>query len=129
MKRRLTIGAILLGIVLALTMPAGPALAFKPNFDWTYPSGIHIGDVAAVTGAGYMFGVIVVTDGTNTCQLAIYDNTSAAGTKLAPDIHLPATPRTVYVSFNSPVAFSIGIYGDITSAGTCNFTFYYRKQQ
>lgn len=113
-------------IVLLIALLAVPAVAFQPE-EWMHQTATLTADAAAVTGAGYIYGIVIVTDGTNAPTFAVYDNTAGSGTKIVPDLVLTATPRVQTLSLDPSVAFSNGVYVDITlSAGTVAYMVYYR---
>lgn len=116
-------------LALILTMLVSvPCLAFQPD-EWMHQTATLTADSAAVTGAGWLYGVVIVTDGTNAPTIAIYDNTSATGTKLVPDMVLAATPRVQTLSLDPALAFSTGAYVDITlGGGTIAYMVYYRSK-
>jgi hypothetical protein len=116
-----------LAIILCLFF-ASTVFAFQPA-EWMHQTVTLTADAAAVTGAGYIYGIVIVTDGSNAPTFAVYDNTSATGTKIVPDLVLEATPRVQTLSLDPAVAFSNGVYVDLTiSAGTVAYMVYYREK-
>lgn len=87
-------------------------------------------DAACMSVAGYFYGVMVITDGTNSVAVDIYDNTSGSGTKLIPTwtVTTSAASRAATLSMEPPIACNTGIYVDITTAGTVSYIVYYREQ-
>jgi len=115
-----------------LALPAILALALLLcgfHTDYMLQSTEKTADAAIDTGAGYFYGMILATDGTNAVTVDIYDNTSASGTVLVPTfvITTSATDRVRSLSFDPPVAYNNGVYVDITCAGTMSFVGYYRS--
>ena len=83
-------------------------------------------DGAAITGKGSFFGLWIVTDGTNNVTFDIYDNTSAAGTKIIPTTIIDVANGTAQtISFGPGVRYENGIYINLTTAGTVTFKAYY----
>jgi hypothetical protein len=116
-------------IVMLALLFAVPAFAFEPpeymNFTATLTD-----DAAAVTGAGYLYGIVFVTDGSNALAVDVYNSLSAAGTKLVPTLQLAASPRIQTLNFDPPIPYSLGVYVDVTVAGggTIAYMVYYRKR-
>lgn len=107
-------------IVLAVLLVASTAMAQQERV--VQASGVKTADALIATGVGYYHGIFVVTDGTNTCTVTVYDNTSAAGTKIMPSVIVPAAASYgMAYSFNPPRIFRTGLYIDITTSGTCTF--------
>jgi len=108
---------------------AGPAAAFQPE-DWVRQSGIKTSSQTAVSGAGYLYGIMVSTDGTNDVTVVSYDNTAATGTKLHPDwvVTTSASNRAQVLGFDPPVAFNNGVYVSVTTGGTVSYAVYYRAR-
>lgn len=112
-----------------ILLTAGAAWAFVPKI-WVLKSGEKTADTAILSSAGYFSGIVVETDGTNTCTVVLYDNTAGSGTKIAPDwiVQTSSTNKYATLGFDPMVAIDNGIYVDITTAGTCTFEVYYRAQ-
>jgi hypothetical protein len=70
-------------------------------------------DAQVVTGPGRI-GAVVLTPAAAVATLILYDNTSAAGTKL---ITLQAAANGGSVVFLTPFVFSTGVYADIGGSG------------
>ena len=118
-------------VILALVILTSPAWAYTPQ-DFAKYSAVYTADqVSIVTGAGYFFGITVMTDGTNACTVVTYDNTANSGTnKLHPDwvVTTSATDRAKTYSPPFPIGFNTGISVDITCAGTCSFQVLYQDK-
>ena len=87
-------------------------------------SGNKTADALILTGKGVLKDIVLNTDGTNNAAIIIYDGTSATGTTIFTGTCLAAN-ITCVVSLNRRV--SIGIYADITTAGSLAYTIGYRK--
>ena len=113
----------LLGIMLITTS----AYAFNPE-ESLEVSSVLTGDGQAVTGAGYLYGILCANDGANNWTLDLYDNTSAAGTKLVPSLIVTtaATERSSSIWFNQPVNFSVGVWFQTTTSDPDGCIVYYR---
>lgn len=118
----------LMAMCLVLVVASG-AVAFTPA-EFMGQTATLTADAAAVTGAGFLYGVVIVTDGTNAPTIAMYDALSATGTKLVPDLVLTATPRVQTLSLDPALAFNLGVYVDVTvgGGGTIAYMVYYRKK-
>jgi hypothetical protein len=104
---------------------------FIPN-EWMGYSATKTADALIHTGAGYFYGFVVKTDGTNSVTLQIYDGTTTGGTRIGPDF-LCVTSSTnrmcVFGTGDLPIPFSTGLYVDITSSDTTpDYTVFYRGQ-
>jgi hypothetical protein len=78
---------------------------------------------------GFLHGVLVGTDGTNTVTITLYDNASAgSGTKLTPAFTVLGTVGAQMIIFPS-VWCKAGIHATIAVAGggTTEIIFYCRK--
>jgi len=93
-----------------------------------FNSGVQTADALITTGAGYLYGLVVITDGTNALTVAVYDNTSASGVLIVPTLQYPVTPRNNVHWFFPGIQFNLGIYVDITlGAGACAYSVYFQK--
>jgi hypothetical protein len=120
---------VVLSAILILSVPAS-LVAFRPG-EWMNYSAVKTADALIHTGGGYVYGIIVATDGTNDVTVKTYDNTSAAGTKLHPDMvcTTSSSNRMCVLGFSPPVPYSTGVYVDVTlAAGAVAYTVYYRKK-
>lgn len=112
-------------LAIALILMSGMAYAaeVQPR------SGVKTADALVTTGSGTFAGILVVTDGSNTCTVTVYDNTSAASTKLMPTVIVPAAASYgMAYAFNPPLPYYTGIYVDITTSGTCSFDVYFQAK-
>ena len=104
---------------------------FYPK-EWMGYSATKTADALIHTGAGYFYGFVVKTDGTNSVTLQIYDSTTGSGTRIGPDFlcTTSATNRMcVFGTGESHIPFSTGLYFDITSTdATPDYTVFYRGQ-
>lgn len=98
--------------------------------DHMVPTTEQTADALILTGSGYLYGIMVATDGTNAVTVDIYDSTDNSGTVFVPTFVIPtsATDRARTLSFNPPVPYSQGVYVDITCAGTLSYVGYYRSR-
>jgi len=104
--------------ILFFILTAVTTLAF--DTDYAKPSSVYTSDQnAIVSGPGYFYGVIVMTDGTNPVTVEIYDNTSGTGTKIIPDwvATTGEADRSQRLSFYPPLSFNTGLSVDITIGG------------
>jgi hypothetical protein len=116
--------------IVVFAILAGVAFCFEPPA-FMQQTATKTADAACATKAGYLFGVVVVTDGINGPSLDIYDNASgASGNKLVPTLVLAATPRVQTLSLDPPVAYSAGVYVDVTvgGGGSIAYMVYYRNR-
>jgi len=89
----------------------------------------NTGDAAITSGTGYLKGIIVHTDGTNSVTLAVYDNaTAASGNKLLSTVTVTtsASNRTTTIDFKDfECPYFAGIYVDVTTSGTVTYDVYF----
>ena len=126
MKRIIT-----LIMALAVLFPLNLS-AFEPSESITQSSN-QTASASVVAGAGYLYKIVVATDGTNAVTIdGVYDSLTATGTRLIPDnyeVTSSATDRTHTISFeSSPVQFSTGVYVDVSTAGALDYMVYYRDK-
>lgn len=100
---------------------------FQPP-PWAVQSGEQTADALIVEDEGFFYGIIVTTDGTNDVTVAIYDNNTASGTKLIPDVVCAGGTRYHLILFEHPVPFDNGIYVDVTTLGTTSYMVYYQPK-
>lgn len=110
MKKR-----IIFGVAMAVMLICAIAYA-QP---YVSSSGSNAASAVIFTGPGNLHGIVVSTDGTNAATIDVYDNTSAAGTKLVPTwvVTSSATDRTQTLGFYPPVRFEKGCYVNLSVAG------------
>jgi hypothetical protein len=104
------------------------SFAYADSFDIASPS-TQTADAAVMNNAGYLKGFLITPDGTNAVTITFYDNASAAsGTQLTPDMTFAGDGGTQGITFPAYVQCKNGIYADITTAGTVEYTVYYRDR-
>lgn len=83
-------------------------------------------DAAITAIGGYLHGIMLENDGTNACNVIIYDNASAASGLILAKVALPASSAilTQYVTFNNPVSANKGIFVDVTGTGAAYIVYY-----
>jgi len=109
-------------VVIALAM-AVPALAFDP-----VRSSPQTADATITSGKAFFSGFLIQPDGTNDVAVVFYDNTSAAGTKILPDLTFAGDGGTKMISLDNPIECNTGIYIDVTTAGTVGYTVFFVKR-
>ena len=88
-------------------------------------------DSAAVTVPGFLCGIMVVTDGTNSVTVTGTDSsTSASGVSMFPAwvVTTSASNRAQTLTFENVLRFSNGVYIDITTAGTVSYMVYWKNR-
>lgn len=74
-------------------------------------------DGAVFAGRTRLYGVAIITDGTNPADVILYDNAAAAsGTKVY-EGGVQGASRGATVIFDAPVRCNNGLYLDITGTG------------
>ena len=111
--------SIIIGLLLIATVSwAGPNKSIG-----------NTADAAITASSGFLDGLIIHTDGTNSVTVAVYDNaTAASGSKLLSTftVTTSASNRTTTLSFNDfECLFFNGIYVDITTAGSVTYDVYF----
>ncbi len=114
----------ILAIVLGLILLTATAWAVSPQ-----KSVGNTADKAITATGGYLKGIIVHTDGTNSVTLNVYDNaTAASGNKLFSTwtVTTSASNRSATLSFDGQECLFVnGIYVDITTSGTVTYDVYF----
>ena len=99
--------------------------------DRVFYADIQTGSALISTGWTEFHGIVATGDGTNAITVDIYDNTSAAGSKIVPTITFAqsATTKTQAYGVSTPVQCRTGIYVNVSvaGAGTVSYTVYYSK--
>lgn len=86
-------------------------------------------DGVVIASDGYFKGFIITPDGTNDVSIVFYDNASAAsGTKLTPTMTFAGSGGTQGITFPAYIICKNGIYADVTTVGTVEYTTYYRDK-
>lgn len=81
-------------------------------------SGLQTADAAICAIPAALTALTLISDGTNTCSVIIYDNaTTASGTVLAKALLVGAAEGTAHLHFDAPVQASHGLYADVTGTG------------
>ena len=88
-------------------------------------------DAAVTVGSGYLKGLIIHTDGTNSVTFAVYDNaTAASGSKLFSTftVTTSAANRATTISFDDQECLYVnGIYVNLTTSGTVTYDVYFKS--
>jgi hypothetical protein len=86
-------------------------------------------DALITTGAAYFNGIAITGDGTNVITADIHNGLTTAGEKIAPTLHCiqSAAVKTCAFEIDPPVYSGTGIYVNITTSGTIEYTVYYSK--
>ena len=75
------------------------------------------------TGKNRVNALTVLTDGTNSATVEVYDNTSASGTKRVVGKCVGAN-LIQHIIFDNPVLFENGLYVSITGTGATTILFF-----
>lgn len=86
-------------------------------------SGLKTSDAAIMARPGRLLGVELIGDGTNACNVIIYDHASAASGKVLAKLALPAS-GICYVDAQCDVVCNNGIYADVTGTGAAYIVHY-----
>ena len=89
-------------IIFAVLILLGSSLwAYDPE-EWADYSTVKTADALIVTGQGWFYGIMCLTDGTNSVTFDVYDNTSGSGTKLFPSVIYLINTIFYHSGFASP---------------------------
>ena len=79
-----------------------------------------------LTGAGYLYGIAVKTNGVDAVRISAVDGITLSGRSLLPPDY--AFTGSDYISFDShPLPVDTGIYVGASSNGTFSFMAYFRE--
>jgi hypothetical protein len=125
MKKRLTLIFALFAVLVV-----GTVWAFDPpTGHMNYTTTQTADAAAAVTGAGYLYGISCKTDGSNAVTFQIYDSLTASGTRIVQDYicSTSSANRVCVFGWDPPLPFNTGVSVDITSSDTTpDYVVYYR---
>ena len=116
-------------MVMALLLIPLAALCFTPKL-WMRQSTGNTADAAIQTVAGYFYGMIVHTDGTNEVTINVYDeDDTSSGTKIVADwvVTTSSSNRTQSLSYDPPVPYEVGVFVDVSSSGTLSYDVFYHE--
>lgn len=86
-------------------------------------TGVLNADTLIFTGRNRVNAITVLTDGTNSATVELYDNTTNTGSKNVVGKCLGANLINHFI-FENPVLFENGIYADVTGTGATYIVFY-----
>jgi hypothetical protein len=113
-------------LILALSLLLLPLVAWAVP-DWMVPSASKTASAAVLASPGYFHGITVVTDGTNTATVDVYDNSlgTAAGNKLIPQwpVVSSSTNRVQAYNVYPPIRVMSGITVILSVAGGGSATY------
>jgi hypothetical protein len=88
-------------------------------------SGLQTADAIVASGRSRVNTVTLISDGTNACNVVIYDALSATGTVLAKlSIGAASLKATEQVVFQAPLITEVGIFADVTGTGAAYIVTY-----
>lgn len=120
---------VLLAVMLLVV--AVPVHAFTPKI-YLEISAVKTADAVILAAPGWLYKIIVHTDGSNAVTMTLYDNaTTNSGTKFFGDwvVTTSSIDRTQVFTFNPPLPADNGMYADITlGAGAMSFVVYYKTK-
>lgn len=117
---------IIYALVIVLVM-ASTAFSADSGLNASFTSGNKTADAVISARPAVAKLVAIITDGSNDCSVALYNNASAAtGTVAWPALPCPAASKGCAMPID--VFMSNGIYADMTvgSGGTCTYNIHYR---
>lgn len=80
-------------------------------------SGLRAADAAIAGMPSQIFGIQVITDGTNAATLTIYDNAAAASGEVLAKISVAGADRSQSVVYEHGIVANNGIYCDVSGTG------------
>lgn len=105
------------------------AAAFMPPQGFVEPGSVLTSDGAAATEQGFLYGLVIMSDGTNAVTVDGYDNgTDASGTSIFPTWTTNASSTAQSITWDPPVAYYNGLFFDFTCAGTFKAMIYKRDR-
>lgn len=88
-------------------------------------SGVKAADAVILAVRGYFYGIEIITDGTNSAAVIVYDNATAASGTVVFKGTVPGASNFGGALFIQPVEMFNGIYVDMTGTGM-NYIVYYK---
>jgi len=104
---------------------AGPTWA--GNYNFIANSKTQTVDNLIYTGACYFKGLLVQPDGTNDVTITLYDNTAGSGTKIIATLVFAGDEGAQALQIPVRIQCWAGIYADITTAGTVEYSIFWSK--
>lgn len=72
-----------------------------------------------------LHGVMLLSDGTHTASLIVYDNNAASAATQVATFSIPANiAAPQYIMFNNPIICNKGIYADVTGTSATYIIYY-----
>lgn len=90
-------------------------------------SGLKSDDLAVVKGAGLLYGILIITDGSNDGAVVVYDNDSQASGTVLFKGKVAGAGNFGGGTWEVPVRFTNGVYVDMTGTGM-SYVVYFRKE-
>ncbi len=87
-------------------------------------SGLKTTDAAIATGRNRINAITLITDGTNTASVIVYDNASSASGTVLGKATAAGSQNTVHVLFENPVVAEDGIFADVTGTGAAYIVYF-----
>ncbi len=87
-------------------------------------SGKLAADAVVLTVKAYFHGIEIITDGTNSAKVIVYDMATAAPGTIIFEGTVPGTSNFGGVLFIQPVEMTKGIYVDMTGTGMSYIVYY-----
>lgn len=88
-------------------------------------SGQLVTSTVVKAAAGQLFGVSIITDGTNPGSATVHDKAKAATGTILADVQASGASRGTTVMFDPPVDAKLGLYCVVAGEG-CKAIVYYR---
>jgi Na+/H+ antiporter NhaA len=120
MKKSLILGIMFVGLFLS-------SICFGASYGALTYSGLKTDDAVILAAKGGLNAINITADGTNACEVKIYNNVSAASGDVIWYHKVSAgVGDTLGVVLPFMIPFSTGAYADMTTLGTCSYEVYYQ---
>jgi hypothetical protein len=101
--------------------------SFSARYDVVTITSLKTADAVILASPGQLLGLLITPDTSNSCAIRLYNNTTeASGSTIWYELVKSSDGVTSGPILPFPIPFSLGLYADITTSGTCNYQIIYQ---
>lgn len=99
--------------------------------EYCYSSGMKTASAQISDEAGFFYGIVVATDGSQDQTFTFYDSLTATGKEFFPELVFKAAAayRDHEILLPFPVNFDTGCYINVSGSGSVEYAVLYRKKR